>query len=1015
MKGRLQLKQVQKQKMKLSRRKILIAGTISLLALAIGLTITFNFSNVSNSMASTGTALPASFATGFENGVSDWTTSGTGTWGTSATANSGVNSAKLTTPTKSAANSYSNITNYNYGITVPSTGTYYITILAKMKADNASGSAFIGLYDKVNNVSKTSSVVSTATSWGLMSYTFPVTDGNTYYPVLAGARSSNGTGMGIYFDDFVMYISTSKTTDATAPTVGSNLNVSNSSALNISLTSGADSVSGIDGCLILRTNSYTQNSPTLSDYVDYSPSSKTGPTSISSSGTWAVVSNGTSGTSGSDTSSTLKGTYTYLVFMRDKAYHYSATPLRAYVLIGSGQTAKLGASTQTIDALYIGAGATLTHAGAGYTLTLTNGLVDGTFVNTNITSVARTGTFTFSSTGTFYQECGNGNDARSIPTITWQSGSTCIVNNPTSNNLSTAVGGLSQNFSNFTWNASKQTVTSTMSGATISGNLEIDNTGSSSLILSDSLKIGGNYKQTGGTLNFSTSSSCFIFNGSSSQSYTVSAGSLTGTMNLIVNNTDSLHLKTALTIGGTLGLYSGVLDNVSYGATLSSGASLVRKSGIVINTPSFSGTYNMTYNGTCTTGSELPSSTSKINKLTINTTGTITLGKSITVNDSLVLKKGIVQAGDYNITVANGAKITAYSSKSFIVTNGKGSLVINSIGSTGTTTAVSFPVGTTVTSYTPVTVKNTGTTDAFSVRVYEKMYDKYGSDNLPSSDAIEYNANNVRKTWLVEEGTAGGSNVTLTLQWNALDEANGFDRSNSYIAHYTSSLWQKNKPSTPTGSDPYVLSLSGISSFSPFGVGDANASLPVEMTSFSVTKEQNIARLEWETATEINNDRFEVERSTDAKQWEKIGSVPGNGTTSSKEDYDYVDHDVEILTDKIIYYRLKQVDYNGKFEYSDIKKLQLGSAETGNVNKDFRLWYNPSDQKIYADIENPNGAIMQATLINMAGKVISQQSIAADQNQIKMNFDMTSLANGVYSVIVEGNGDPKSLKIIKTN
>ena len=158
-----------------------------------------------------------------------------------------------------------------------------------------------------------------------------------------------------------------------------------------------------------------------------------------------------------------------------------------------------------------------------------------------------------------------------------------------------------------------------------------------------------------------------------------------------------------------------------------------------------------------------------------------------------------------------------------------------------------------------------------------------------------------------------------------------------------------------------------------------------------------------------------MERSTDAKQWEKIGSVPGNGTTNMKEDYDYVDHDVEILTDKVIYYRLKQVDYNGKFEYSDIKKLQLGSTETGNVNKDFRLWYNPSDQKIYADITNPNGAIMQATLINMAGQVISQQSIAADQNQIKMNFDMTSLANGVYSVIVEGNGDPKSLKIIKTN
>ena len=1015
----LQFRQKLSQKMKMSRRQIIVVASLSFLVL--GLIIYFNFSNISNSKA--GTTLPNSFATGFESGISDWSSSGVGTWSSSSTkAHSGTYSAKLATDDHSTSSGKL----YNTGktFTVPSTGTYYITVLMNCTADNSSGKYFFGLHDKTNNNDNlVTSSASTSTSWSKMSYTFAVTNGVTYYPFIGGNRGSNGSSMNIYFDDVVMYISTCPRNDESAPTAASNLSLSYaSSSLNMSFTAGTDTASGLDGALIIRTNVFTQNSPTLSKYVSYSPSTSIGPNTISggsddddnngSTMSWTVVSNGSSTNSGSDTSSSLSGKYTYLIYMRDRAYNYSTTPIRAYAMMGSGKSATIPSSNATVDALYIGNGATLTQP-LSYSLTFTNGMVDGTLTNYNTVTIASGGSLTFSSTGTYYHQAGKTSDARSIPTATWQSGSTCIVNGYPGYNLTKAVGGLSQNFANLTWNCTTQTATSTISSASVSGKLEINSTGSSTLILSDSLKIGGDFKQTGGTFNFSTSNSCLVFNGSADQNYTFSSGTQSGTENITLNTNYSLILKNNLSINGILKLSNGTFDNSSNTLTIPSGSTIVRNKGKIKSSPTFTGLYDLYYTYPCTTGNELTSSTSYLHKLNLNCTGNINLAKSIKVNDTFALHKGTITLDSNIITLGCNSNVAYYSSKSYIVTNSTGYITISCIGRTGVTTTVWFPVGTSTSSYTPAAVKNAGTLDAFSVRVYDKMYSKYSSTGKPSSDAIEYSSNNVRKTWLVEEGTAGGSDATVTLQWNALDESNGFTRARSYIAHYTSSAWQKSTASSPSGTDPYTLSLSGVSSFSPFGIGDASASLPVELTSFTVFKEQNVARLDWQTATEINNDYFEVQRSVDAKEWEKIASVVGHGTTNTVQNYDYVDHDLELIAKNFVFYRLKQVDYNGKYEYSQIQKLNLVSAKGNDNTNDFKLWYNPSDEHVYADIDNPDGSPMQATLINIVGQTVARQYVSPEKTQIRLNFDMSLLSNGVYSVILEGHGNPKALKIIK--
>lgn len=107
-----------------------------------------------------------------------------------------------------------------------------------------------------------------------------------------------------------------------------------------------------------------------------------------------------------------------------------------------------------------------------------------------------------------------------------------------------------------------------------------------------------------------------------------------------------------------------------------------------------------------------------------------------------------------------------------------------------------------------------------------------------------------------------------------------------------------------------------------FELFEVTTLLPVELLSFDVTPINNqYARLEWVTASEINNDGFEVLRSNDGENFEYIGWVDGNGNQTVIHKYTYEDYTIE--KEVTYYYRLKQIDYDGQYEYFNIKPLRL--------------------------------------------------------------------------------------------
>ena len=116
--------------------------------------------------------------------------------------------------------------------------------------------------------------------------------------------------------------------------------------------------------------------------------------------------------------------------------------------------------------------------------------------------------------------------------------------------------------------------------------------------------------------------------------------------------------------------------------------------------------------------------------------------------------------------------------------------------------------------------------------------------------------------------------------------------------------------------------------------------VPVELLSFSSSIVGNNVTLIWSTATELNNHGFEIERSLDKKNWATIGFKEGKGTTSELQQYSYLDELSDIAPSKL-YYRLKQIDFNGSFNYSNIVEVEIVPTKF-TLEQNYPNPFNPS-------------------------------------------------------------------------
>ncbi|MBX2965512.1 MAG: hypothetical protein KF845_05145 [Cyclobacteriaceae bacterium] len=348
---------------------------------------------------------------------------------------------------------------------------------------------------------------------------------------------------------------------------------------------------------------------------------------------------------------------------------------------------------------------------------------------------------------------------------------------------------------------------------------------------------------------------------------------------------------------------------------------------------------------------------------------TVTLDTDITISTNALFTSGVLHTDAVNyLNFAINATATDASDASY---------VDGPVRKTGNN-AFTFPIGDNG-FYRPISMSApTGTTQAFTAQYFNENH-LLGSPAVwdPSFWTVsgcEY--------WTLDRNV-GASNVVVTLSWNEAACNPGYitNPASLRVTRWTGTNWvdEGNGGTTGTATNGTIMTATAVSTFSPFTLASTDAlnPLPVELEWFraSITPETSVL-LEWRTASELNNEAFEVERSKDGFEFTSIARINGAGTTSQKTDYSMLD---EQPLQGLSYYRLKQIDFDGTFTYSILRSVRRGDDP-------FIVYPNPAGKQWVTFNRKVN-----AVVINNLNQIVGRYAEAE-------GFDTSDLAPGLYIV-----------------
>jgi hypothetical protein len=209
-----------------------------------------------------------------------------------------------------------------------------------------------------------------------------------------------------------------------------------------------------------------------------------------------------------------------------------------------------------------------------------------------------------------------------------------------------------------------------------------------------------------------------------------------------------------------------------------------------------------------------------------------------------------------------------------------------------------------------------------------------------------------------------------------------------------------------------TITVTGLNSFSEFSMTDQNNPLPVEWLNINAVKAGKDIAVNWTTSTEINNDRFEIERSVNGVDFEKVGEKSGAGNSFAPKDYHFTDVDAAITLSGTVYYRIKQIDFNNSFEYSKMVAVDLsGSATVKGVES---VYPNPFNNYVTLQISTTAEEKVPYTITDQFGKVVYSGLVSVTSGTGVYSIDgLNSLAQGVYIISINGKAFSSQHKVTK--
>ncbi len=510
---------------------------------------------------------------------------------------------------------------------------------------------------------------------------------------------------------------------------------------------------------------------------------------------------------------------------------------------------------------------------------------------------------------------------------------------------------------------------------TLSGTADLNNT-------VNNVRVGttsGTIARSGGSLRnaplFPTSLNLSYFSGATTGPEVPTSATILN--NVVISsgagNNVILAASTTPTINGNVSLASGNLDINSASSLTVNG--LLNSSGGFVKGGTSS---NLIIGGNSGLNASIPfaSGFELLNNLTVNRSGsasTLTLGSNLTVNTNVNFGSSStcrINTGANTLTLSPSATITGETNAKYVQGNLATTRTINN-NLTGETFG---GMGVAISE-----CNNCGMGDVQMIR-----------RSGPGSFATGLGNQSINRVWRISPASQPTTPVNLTLSWLSADDnyVSPVGNINVFKSTDLGTTWNR-VWCVPTAFTARTITLQ-TSSFSDWTIGDDNNPLPVTLGNFTGKRVASTNQLIWNTLSEINNKGFEIERSINGTDFQKVGFVEGNGTTNKAQNYIFTD-----LFGADAYYRLKQVDIDGKFEYS--KTIFIGGTVSA-IN--LSVYPNPTTE--YVNLEGiEEGSIV--TIYNLQGIVVLETTFNNQPINVK------ELSNGMYTLQVEG----VSVKLLK--
>lgn len=326
------------------------------------------------------------------------------------------------------------------------------------------------------------------------------------------------------------------------------------------------------------------------------------------------------------------------------------------------------------------------------------------------------------------------------------------------------------------------------------------------------------------------------------------------------------------------------------------------------------------------------------------------------------------------------------------------------IGKTGDD-AFTFPVGD-GSAIRPVGIRGNNPTDFFKAAYFSTdpnvaTLPVGGPFSTLSFDAGTLSFVNDAEYWDVQ----GVTTTPITLSWDASTNLSSWVQGidTLAIAGWEGSEWVYLGNAATTGNltEGTITSQSVIpDNYSVFTLAKASPStFPVEWLGFEVVPNGEDARLSWETALELNSSHFEVQRSLDMQKFVGIGEVAASGNSSEVKSYEFTDEKALLRQEAVVYYRLKQVDLDGKSNFSEVVSLRL---ETDKSEIQLTVFPNPSVDYVNVWIDASLTDYQELRVLSAEGRVVHRE---LKKGNAQYEIPVFKWANGTYQVVVTNSSD----------